>query len=200
MFKRVMAFLLAVASLVTLAGCKKKKSLVENEKNAKEVIECPSDNMFGLEKVVVFEDRAVAVFDEKISEDFAYDDNNRYQFSLKSYLGVDDPGFTLVVDNMVEIWPNEDESKIELKDGHYVVTIIFPNKESYKEDPDEDFVILALDIGDFGIWLEDDSIRLHYIARGYDIMWYYDQEFNRKTGKWDHVDEDEIGCMTEALD
>ena len=57
MFKRVMAFLLAVASLVTLAGCKKKKSLVENEKNAKEVIECPSDNMFGLEKVVVFEDR-----------------------------------------------------------------------------------------------------------------------------------------------
>jgi|GEM_PF-3094445 hypothetical protein len=200
MFKRVMAFLLAAASLVTLAGCKKKKSLVENEKDAKEVIECPSDNMFGLEKVVVFEDRAVAVFDEKISEDFEYDENNRYQFSLKSYLDVDEPGFRLVVDNMKNIWPNEDESKIELKDGHYVVTIIFPNKESYKEDPDEDFVILALDIGDFGIWLEDDSIRLHYIARGYDIMWYYDQVFNRKTGKWAHVDEDEVGCMTEALD
>lgn len=201
MLKRIMAFLLAAASLVTLAGCKKKKpSLVENEKNAKEVIECPSDNMYGLEKIVVFEDRAVAVFDEKICEDFEYDEHNSYPFSLKSYLDVDEPGFRLSVDNMVEIWPDEDESKIELKDGHYVVTIIFPNKESYKEDPDEDFVIVSMTIGGIYIRFDDSSIELEYVARGCDIMWYYTQEFNRKTGKWTNVDEDEVGCMTEAMD
>ena len=200
MFKKVVAFLLAavtMAALFTLTGCKKKKSLVENEKDALEVIECSSDNMAGLEKIVIFEDRAVAVFDEKISEDFEYDDNDvSGKFSLKHYLDKDDPGFDISVLNMKTIWPDENESSIELKDGHYVVTVIFPNKESYKEDPDEDFVILSIYIDGVRISFDDDSIELHYVARGYDIMWYYTQVFDRAKGKWAHVDEEEIYCMT----
>ena len=97
---------------------------------------------------------------------------------------------------MVEIWPEEDKSSIELKNGHYIVTIIFPNKESYKEDPDEDFEILGLHISGMTIWITEDTVELRYTARGYDIMWYYTQEFNRAKGKWEKVDEDEVSCMT----
>ena len=74
--------------------------------------------------------------------------------------------------------------------------VIFPNKESYKENPDEDFEIWALDIGGMEITFDEKSVELEYIARSYDIMWYYKQEFDRAKGKWEKVDEDEVGCMT----
>ena len=200
MLKRVMAFLLATVSLASLAGCKKSKPLVENEKDAKEVIECPKKNMVGLEKIVIFEDRAVAVFDKKICDDFDYDENNvSDDFNLKPYLDDDDPGFGIDVINLVELDSDEEESSIELIDGHYVVTVSFPNKEEYKEDPDEDFVIWYLYIDGVSISFDEDSIRLRYVARGYDIMWFYTQYFDRATGKWDHVDEEEEGCMTSEL-
>lgn len=196
MMKRMMALVLACVSLVSITGCKKSKVLVENEKDAKEVIECSSDNMYGLEKIVVFEDRAVAVFDQKICESFKYDENNSEEFSLKGYLGKKNPGFRAYVENMVDVYPNEDKSSIEVKNGHYVVTVIFPNKESYKEDPNEDFVIWALRIGDMDIEFNEKSIELEYVARGYDVMWYYKQNFDRSKGKWDHVDEERVSCET----
>lgn len=196
MMKRMMALVLACVSLVSITGCKKSKVLVENEKDAKEVIECSSDNMYGLEKIVVFEDRAVAVFDQKICESFKYDENNSEEFSLKGYLGKKNPGFQAYVENMVDVYPNEDKSSIEVKNGHYVVTVIFPNKESYKEDPNEDFVIWALRIGDMDIEFNEKSIELEYVARGCDVMWYYKQNFDRSKGKWDHVDEERVSCET----
>ncbi|MBR6254049.1 MAG: hypothetical protein IKR22_01315 [Clostridiales bacterium] len=200
MRKRVFAFLLVAVSLITLVGCKKTKKLIENEADAKEVIECPKENMFGLEKIALFEDRAVAVFDEKLCEGFEYDENDLDTFSLKGYLDEEEPGFHLTVENMVNIWPEEDKSSIELKDGHYIVTIIFPNKESYKEDPDEDFEILGLHISGMTIWITEETVELRYTARGYDIMWYYTQEFDRAKGKWEKVDEDEVSCMTTEID
>ena len=201
MLKRIVALMMAIISLAAIGGCKKKSEpLIENEMDAKEIIECSKENMFGLEKIAIFEDRAVAVFDEKICEDFEYDEKGRDDFSLKDYLGEEDPPFRIYVSNMKDIWPEEDKSSIELKDGHYVVTVIFPNKESYKENPDEDFEIWALDIGGMEIEIDTKSIELEYIARSYDIMWYYKQVFNRTKGTWDHVDEEEVGCMTEPLD
>ena len=201
MLKRIVALMMAIISLAAIGGCKKKSEpLIENEKDAKEIIECSKENMFGLEKIAIFEDRAVAVFDEKICEDFEYDEKGRDDFSLKDYLGEEDPAFTIYVLNMKDIWPEEDKSSIELKDGHYVVTVIFPNKESYKENPDEDFEIWALDIGGMEITFDEKSVELEYIARSYDIMWYYKQVFSRTKGTWDHVDENEVDCMTEQID
>ena len=120
MMKRVFVFLLVAVTLITIVGCKKTKKLIENEADAKEVIECPKENMFGLEKIALFEDRAVAVFDEKLCEGFEYDENDLDTFSLKGYLGKKNAGFSLTVENMVEIWPEEDKSSIELKNGHYI--------------------------------------------------------------------------------
>ena len=82
MMKRVFVFLLVAVTLITIVGCKKTKKLIENEADAKEVIECPKENMFGLEKIALFEDRAVAVFDEKLCEGFEYDENDLDTFSL----------------------------------------------------------------------------------------------------------------------
>ena len=199
MLKRVVAIMLATVSLAAFAGCRKSEITIENEENAKEVIECSNENMFGLEKIVIFEDRAVAVFEEKICDGFEYDEKDGNDLSLKKYLDDDDPGFRLYVSNMVDIWPEKDEGRIELKNGHYIVTIIFPNKESYKQDPNEDFVIRSLYIGGINIDFDADSIQLRYVARGCDIMWFYTQEFDREKGQWTHVDEEEVTYMTEEM-
>lgn len=99
---------------------------------------------------------AVAVFDEKICENFKYDENDRSahgDFTLKNYLDKRKPGFSLNVTNLVNSSKN----------------------------------------------LYSSSIELSYVARGYDIMWYYTQVFDRSKGTWDSVNEDVVGCETQAV-
>ena len=46
--------------------------MVEGEKDALKVYSCPGDNMLGLEKMVIFKDRVVTVFDKKIMNSSRY--------------------------------------------------------------------------------------------------------------------------------
>ena len=200
MLKRVLAFLLAATTLFMFAGCKDFGPLIENEDQAKEIIECPNDNMFGLEKIVVFEDRIVTVFDKKICDDFEYDEKNAgsdRNFTLERYLNEEKPGFRIDVSNLTYSGEESFSSSIEIKKGKYVVTAAYDNSEIYKSDPNKDFEIDGVYIGGFDISIYEDEIELDYVARGYDIMWYYKQVFDRSKGTWDNVDEEEIGCETQ---
>ena len=97
MFKRLLAFLLAAVTLFSFSSCKKSEPVVEtvniaeeiNESAAQEVIECPSGNMIGLEKIVIFEDHVVVVLDKQICDDLKYDKNkwvgNAYDYTLERY-------------------------------------------------------------------------------------------------------------------
>ena len=80
--RRSVSFILSVLSalmfITAFAGCNTVQSTqvtikAENEENAKAVYYCPSDNMFGLERVVTFERSVVLIFDKNIS-----DKNRRY--------------------------------------------------------------------------------------------------------------------------
>lgn len=196
MLKRAVAFLLVVISLFAFASCKDFGALIENEESAKEVIVFPKDNMFGLEKIAIFEDRAVAVFDEKTCDNFEYDENDlddHGDYTLKRYLKKDDPGFKLYVKNLTYEATKSFRSTIKLKKGKYVVTVAFDNKESNKVDPRLPFEIWGFDIDEVFILIFEDSIELKYIARQPDVMWIYEHKYDRTKGTWNTVDEEKVG-------
>ncbi len=56
--------------MLVLSSCGTYKA--DGEEQAVRTYTCPAGNMFGLEKAVVFEDRVIAVFDKKISDDSKY--------------------------------------------------------------------------------------------------------------------------------
>ena len=63
--RKVTALLMAVITLFAFTSCEYK---VKNEGKAEKVYTCPSDNMYGLEKIVVFEDGITMVFDKRICD------------------------------------------------------------------------------------------------------------------------------------
>ena len=145
MLKKVLAFLLAAVSLFSLAGCKNSVQSgeveINNEDEANEVIKCPNDNMFGLEKIAVFDDHVVVVFDKEICDDFEYDENDVSEygdFTLERYLDEEEPGFRARVKNLSYSGEKTYSSSIELKKGKYIVTVSFDIEGAYKEDPDEE--------------------------------------------------------------
>ena len=203
MFKRTLAFFLAAVSLFSFASCKKSEPtelIIENEDAAVDVIECTNDNMLGLEKIVVFEDHVVVVLDKKICDDFKYDENDwsaRGNYTLERYLDEEDPKFKLNVINFAPGYDKDCSSSIEVKNEKYVVTVSFDNDDSHKEDPNEDFKIYCVWIGDFDIEFDEETVEAEYIARGCDIMYFYTQDYDRSAKTWGSVNENVVGCETQ---
>ena len=200
MFKRTLAVFLAAVSLFSFASCKKSELIIENEDAAEDVIECTNDNMFGLEKIVVFEDHVVVVLDKKICDDFKYDENDwsaKGNYTLERYLDEEDPKFKLTVINFAPGYDKDCSSSIEVKNEKYVVTVSFDNDESHKEDPNEDFKIYCVWIGDFDIEFDEETVEMEYIARGCDIMFFYTQVYDRSAKTWSRVNENVVGCETQ---
>ena len=67
---------MAVITLFAFTSCEYK---VENEDKAVKVYTCPADNMYGLEKIVVFEDGITMVFDKSICDKSKYAEFDEFE-------------------------------------------------------------------------------------------------------------------------
>lgn len=165
--KKAIASVLITVMLLGFAGCDQKAEFkVDNEDKALHVYSCPVDNLFGLEKVVIFDNSAVAVFDKTTC-----DRNNTLQY-IDTY--VDDEeyhyGFNVTVDNyytgmFVFDSPESNmiyKSNIRITNGRYVVTETFNDDERRKIDPEKDFYITGLDVARQSIIINDGNFELTY--------------------------------------
>ena len=200
MFKRLLAFLLAAVALFSFSSCKiETVNIAEeiNESAAQEVIECPNDNMIGLEKIVIFEDHVVVVLDKQICDDLKYDENewvgNANNYTLERYLDEEDPKFSVHITN----YRSNYSSSIEVINDKYVATVAFDKIDFKMEDPDKAIKIRGVRIGDFEIEFDEEKIELKYIATGCDIMCFYTQVYDRSAKTWSSVREDRVGCETQ---
>lgn len=200
MFKRLLAFLLAAVALFLFSSCKiETVNIAEeiNESAAQEVIECPNDNMIGLEKIVIFEDHVVVVLDKQICDDLKYDENewvgNANNYTLERYLDEEDPKFSVHITN----YRSNYSSSIEVINDKYVATVAFDKIDFKMEDPDKAIKIRGVRIGDFEIEFDEEKIELEYIATGCDIMCFYTQVYDRSAKTWSSVREDRVGCETQ---
>ncbi|MBR3341361.1 MAG: hypothetical protein IKG30_07050 [Clostridiales bacterium] len=165
--RKIIASVLLIVMLSGFAGCNKKTGFkVGNEDNALCVYNCPSDNLFGLEKVVIFDDSAVAVFDKKVC-----DRKNNLQY-IDKYIDEEEYhyGFSVTVDNYYTgmlVFESADsnrifKSNVRITDGRYVVTESFTDDEQRKIDPEKEFKITGLNVAQRSIAINDGSFELSY--------------------------------------
>lgn len=110
---RFFSSVLILALIVSLAGCSAPPITIEGEENAKAVYACSPNNMFGLERIVIFQTEVVVVFD------MVKCDMNGYGGSLSKATN-ENIDVYVSMDNADGIW--NISNKIETRDGKYIVT------------------------------------------------------------------------------
>ena len=175
---RLLSIVLVLALIVSLAGCSAPPITIEGEENAKAVYTCSPDNMFGLERIVIFQTETVVVFDMQKC------DLKGYGGSL-SDVTVENLKVHVSMDNADGIW--NISSKIEVRDGKYIVT-----NHSYEDrryDPDKDVTLESITVNGKTVFINDGSFYLIY-TRNSDggKMKTYTQKYDPVKGTWGKIE------------
>ena len=197
----IMSILSALTFITAFAGCNMAQGntvqgtpvtvKAENEENAKAVYSCPSDNMFGLERVVTFERSVVLVFDKNIS-----DKNRRYGGSLE---GITDKDFNVYISLNNAGAIEHKSGSIEVRDGKYVVTKNFREYEIH--DPDKDVTIESVRVGSKSVFINEGRLHLIYMRRPDDkTVEFYEQVYDPSTGTWCDVRYSKTADLGDTID
>ena len=106
--------------------------IVDNEDKAQKVITCPDDNILGLEKIVLFENRMTAVFDKKTSD-------NSDGFFKKGNKGIEYLWFSFN-----NLSPMETKYDLTKEDGRYILEASCQYDASDLIDPEREVKITRL--------------------------------------------------------
>ena len=155
---------MSVICVFALSSCGTNK--IKNEEQAVKTYTCPADNMFGLEKVAVFEDSMVAVFDKELS----YDETRT---KLPAYANLSNLSTS-----------GTSGSNFEIKNGKTFVTITFKYDEANKLDPDKDIEVTGFSVLGMQVTLNDGDIELYYSVEGGECFDDYYQTYSQSSGKW----------------
>ena len=173
--------LIMLICIFTLSACSTYS--VEGEYRSVRKYLCPADNMFGFEKAVVFEDGVVAVFDKEISD--------RSEYGNMSY-DQDREKFPAYADYTNLSLSKISESRVEEKNGKYVVTMKFEYDEANKFDPNEDIEVIGFSVLGREVTFNDGDIILYYSIAGGECFDDYWQEYSDSTGKWGEIQHETV--------
>lgn len=175
---RFFSSVLILALIVSLAGCSAPPITIEGEENAKAVYTCSPDNMFGLERIVIFQTEVVVVFD------MVKCDMNGYGGSLSKATD-ESINVYVTMDNADGIW--NISNKIETRDGKYIVT-----KHCYearKYDPDKDVTVESISVNGKSVFINDGSFHLIYMKNIDDDSYEtYSQIYDSANGTWGKIE------------
>ena len=182
-YKKYMAGLLISIIMWTMTACSGGEYKVQNEENALEVYRCSDDNMLGLEKAVVFEDKVIIVFDKSI--------NDRYKYGHLANtidFGIDRAYGHVSLSNVTGSCTGVDS--IDIDDGRYVVTLSY-SYEKFIVDPNESCNVVGTGISETDIIFNDGDLELSYCLMGGDCEDVFVQTYNKKAAKWSLVEKEE---------
>ena len=169
---------LVMTLILFLAGCSAPPITIEGEENAKAVYTCSPDNMFGLERIVIFQTETVVVFDMQKC------DLKGYGGSL-SDVTVENLKVHVSMDNADGIW--NISNKIETREGKYIVT-----KHCYearKYDPDKDVTVESISVNGKSVFINDGSFHLIYMKNIDDDSYEtYSQIYDSANGTWGKIE------------
>lgn len=175
--KKLIAMITMLMLLSLMAGCKSTDIKVEGEDGPCDIYTYPKDNMFGLEKIVLFEDHAVAVFDAKTCDE-GY-------VPLKELYEKKETRFVLLLDNVSKS-KIEDGSLIKLNDK-YVLTAAESYDEADIVDKSISVKAKGLNFGNGKIVCDDDKTHLEYMLVDSEYTDIATQDYSVDTGKWGEI-------------
>ena len=150
--RKIAALLMAVVTLFAFASCAYR---VKNEDKAEKVYTCPSDNMYGLEKIVVFEDGITMVFDKSICDKSKHTDFDEIE-----------PGDDMFGGHVFMYGNNPTRPHVEnsflVKRGKYVASAFFYSDLEMENCKKSNFVLIGMDIRYKYIDINDGNIILSY--------------------------------------
>ena len=173
---RLFSIALIMALIASLSGCAAPPIVIDGEEKAKAVYTCSPDNMYGLERIVIFKYEVVIVFDKAVCEK-----NSRYGGSLRN-----------VKDDRLRVYVTMDNAdgivnagnKIEERDGKYIVTKMC--YEDRKCDPDKDVTIESISVNNKAVFINGGDF---YLIAGKPIegSTKYTQEYDSQKGTWGEI-------------
>ena len=178
LMRKAFAVIMVFVTLISFTGCSYR---VKNEENAKAIYTCPSGNMYGLEKAVIFEDGMVLVFDKMAS------DSSKYSYFDTCEKGGGFYGYPVkLYDNGHELYV---ESYFEESWGKYVATAFVDT-----EREGTDFTITAMQVFYKKIEINDGDFILSYqddenLSDAYKLI---KQQYDSESGEWEKVDKETI--------
>ena len=182
--KRVLSWIVIILSfmcVIVLSSCGTYR--VENEDQSVKTYTCPNDNMFGLEKVVVFENSVVAVFDKDICDrseygSMSYDEERVKYPAAANYTNVSVSRIT--------------KSTIDIKNGKYIVSMMFEYDEADKFNPDKEIEITGFNVLGMIVTFNDGDIELLYTIEGGESFDDYRQVYSQSSGEWGNIEHELI--------
>ena len=182
-YKKYMAGLLISIIMWVMTACSGGEYKVQNEENALEVYRCSDDNMLGLEKTVVFEDKVIIVFDKSI--------NDRYKYGHLANtidFGIDRAYGHVSLSNVTGSCTGVDS--IDIVDGRYVVTLSY-SYEKYIVDPNEPCEVVGAGVSDADIRFNNGDLELSYSLSGGECVEVFVQTYEKKAAKWSSAEKEE---------
>ena len=178
--KRIIAALLIITALFTLASCGSTYK-VESEKDALKVYSCSCNNMLGLEKIAIFKNRVVTVFDKKTM------DKSRYTMQAKEIAKSGQFSTSAVLTGNANY---ECKSGFYIDGSKYIVLSVFNfNGDNKIIDPALGITVDHIDIENWTIYLNNGSFKLSCSEAVPDAYMVYTQEYNAGTKKWSKINQ-----------
>ena len=190
LMRKITALLMAVVTLFAFASCAYR---VKNEDKAEKVYTCPADNMYGLEKIVVFEDGITMVFDKSICDKSKHTDFDEIE-----------PGDDMFGGHVFMYGNNPTRPHVEnsflVKRGKYVASAFFYSDLEMENCKKSNFVLIGMDIRYKYIDINDGNIILSYedwetVTDGYLVI---KQQYDASTGKWGEVEKEFFSTWSEG--
>jgi len=160
---------------------------IEDEDNALEVFACSNKNRIGIERIVLFENRVVMVFDKAVCEEVDFRvDTFEYEYT---------PQAKISLNNVTKC---EDLSTdIEEKGGKVIVTHFFQYLQWFEKDRKLDrnksISIELIEIGRADIWTNNGNmvITFCYSYRKNDKRFFHweRQTYDLLKGEWGNIEE-----------
>jgi len=176
--KKIVLFFILITVLVLSTGCGGEDIEIKGEDEAWKVYTYPADNMFGLEKIVLFEDYAVAVFDVKKCDNGyvplgSFDVEKKYSVSVN-------------LDNLSQY--KIEDATLEERNGKYVLTARAFYDEANKRDSSLPVRSMGLDFGYGRIWCYEDRTYLQYMnTDNSEVTETSYQNYYYDSGKWEEI-------------
>ena len=192
--KRLISILLILVMLVTLAACGKPSGVPlsygyedepeenssefvsDNENQAQKIILCSHRNLFGLEKIVLFSNKAVAVFDKKTND------------KTKGFLGKSNKAVQSVTFSFNNLSPMDTDFNISKENGKYILEAVCRYEKSDLIDPYREVKITSLFIkgkhDSMDIQIYADDLELNLYKENHDS---FTQSFESSKTEWSGV-------------
>lgn len=183
--RKIFASVMIMVTLLSFSACSYR---VKNEGKAEKVYTCSSDNMFGLEKAVVFKDGIVLVFDKKANDSSEHADFENVKKDPELY------GSPVQLHDINHKKPHVRSSFIE-KRGKYIASAFY-----YGDEDTKDIVINGMTIYGKVVDIDSGDIKLSYEDwEGYaDAYGVITQRLDASTGEWGEVETDIISTWSEG--